>query len=175
MDIFEQQAAGPLPDGLQAVAIECQIADTSGPRYRAILDIEEVEGINLGFFRLMGSCAWVGDDESTIFGTERGVRMRMDIVASPAVLRRWVCSADGKLTGIFYEGLETEQNGKGIEFIPCRARLLGSLKHWTDLEADCVHPDGSWMYKNQYIYDEIPIGGIQTRRSCSMDGGEPNH
>jgi hypothetical protein len=85
-NIFDIEAEGPLPNGLQLLALEMRTHGGTG------LAREVVENMLNSYLRCLnaiGCSSYLMPEECGLFGVKNSVRIRFDILAMPDVLQKW--------------------------------------------------------------------------------------
>ncbi len=152
-EAFWREAEGPLPDGLQLLSLEFRLYDNEvhGPLTRRLYWDEEMQaakdvdaivrwGSALEWcFSTIGAACFVDPNTQSVFGTATGRRLRVDIIAAPAVIERWGCNEawsedeEGNpepLTGLQILGPKNAKGAaRGTADVPGTTRLLSSMAH----------------------------------------------
>lgn len=98
---FEREAKGPLPNGLQVLALEYRILQNKKPLTQRLwlpehrLNDAGVDAVTRWgnslqqCFNMVGVAEYIDPNCASIFGTDEHRRLRVDVIAAPDVLKRW--------------------------------------------------------------------------------------
>jgi AAA domain len=107
---FTRALCGPLPRGLHLAAFEFAISQGRTPltqrlqsRLHPKIDAVSQWGRALAScFEIIGAAMFIAPQQDSIFGASAGLRLRVDVIATPEVLKKWM-SSNGKTLRLLNE------------------------------------------------------------------------
>lgn len=142
---FDREAKGPLPNGLQVLALEYRVLQNKMPLTQRLwlpeqhlndagVDVVTRWGHSLRqCFNMVGVAEYIDPDCTSIFGTDKHRRLRVDVIAAPDALKRWTNQCSGlrcltrQIEADYWVNDIAGPNGAVAKL--SQARLLPSVAH----------------------------------------------
>ncbi len=153
-DAFTLEAKGPLPNNLQLVSLDFKIV-RGGRAWTA--DWKEIEadaefGAYLRILGSVGEAACLLAGEPSVFGTQPSVRVRLDVLATEEVIKKWI--VDWRFDA------NEEQYGFG------ELKFRDKKRNW----AECSHQKIFESLAHRYVgHDEFERGAYEFKGQYAFD------
>jgi AAA domain len=146
IEIFAQEASGTLPNGLRLVAIEFELYRWDEKfGWDQVASWDDVCYDVHSYFSAVGTMATTFRKDRNLFGAQPHERFRLDIVASPEVLRTWVLSENGEYC--WKREFKFTHANKHFALKVSKVQQLTSMAHWYDEAIEDI-PGYEFTYRN---------------------------